>query len=233
MSVREHTILVISDNPSFCASARRELQCDDPCLRVASVSNVDAAQLIVEDTTPSVIMLEQTALTECSGNARARAPRLEAVVSSLAAYAPVVVLGNQESAPELCALVAAGAADYVGSSPQSLEKAAEYVKGRLQQAKRIAATAPSTEDFAEVGDTPKAQEDFGEILRHELNNPLTGILGNAELLLVELRRRNDGHIPQGGVQRLETIAALAVRMRETIRRLSQEWEARRDLLRTP
>ena len=30
---------------------------------------------------------------------------------------------------------------------------------------------------------------FGELLRHELNNPLTGILGNAELLLVELQRQ--------------------------------------------
>ncbi len=28
--------------------------------------------------------------------------------------------------------------------------------------------------------------DFGEVLRHELNNPLTGILGNAEMLLVAL-----------------------------------------------
>jgi signal transduction histidine kinase len=69
-------------------------------------------------------------------------------------------------------------------------------------------------------------EDFGEVLRHELNNPLTGILGNAELLLAEVRRSNDGRLPPGGLQRLETIAALAVRLRETIRRLSQEWEVR-------
>ena len=67
-------------------------------------------------------------------------------------------------------------------------------------------------------------EAFGEILRHELNNPLTGILGNAELLLAEVRRKNDGRLPSGGRQRLETIAALAVRLRETVRRLSQEWE---------
>jgi len=71
-----------------------------------------------------------------------------------------------------------------------------------------------------------AAEDFGEVLRHELNNPLTGILGNAELLLAEVRRGNDGRLPLGGLQRLETIAALAVRLRETIRRLSQEWELR-------
>lgn len=35
-------------------------------------------------------------------------------------------------------------------------------------------------------------EAFGEVLRHELNNPLTGILGNAELRLAEVRRKYDG-----------------------------------------
>ena len=67
--------------------------------------------------------------------------------------------------------------------------------------------------------------DFGEVLRHELNNPLTGILGNAELLLVELRRKNI-ELPSTVETRLETIATLAVRMRETVRRLSEEWESR-------
>jgi len=42
--------------------------------------------------------------------------------------------------------------------------------------------------------------------------------------LAEVRRKNDGRLPLGGQVRLETIAALAVRLRETVRRLSQEWE---------
>ncbi|MGB7846582.1 MAG: histidine kinase dimerization/phospho-acceptor domain-containing protein, partial [Candidatus Acidiferrum sp.] len=58
---------------------------------------------------------------------------------------------------------------------------------------------------------------------HELNNPLTGILGNAELLLVESRGKKMELTPLAQ-SRLETIAALAVRMRETVRRLSEEWE---------
>jgi signal transduction histidine kinase len=65
--------------------------------------------------------------------------------------------------------------------------------------------------------------DFGEVLRPERNNPLTGILGNAEPLLVELRRRNI-ELPQQAVLRLQTIAMVAVRMRETVRRLSEDWE---------
>jgi two-component system, NtrC family, sensor kinase len=90
--------------------------------------------------------------------------------------------------------------------------------------KEMSATPPSRPAALRPGTTIETDaEDFGEILRHELNNPLTGILGNAELLLAEIRRSEDGRLPRGGVQRLETIAALAVRLRETIRRISQEW----------
>jgi transcriptional regulator with PAS, ATPase and Fis domain len=49
---------------------------------------------------------------------------------------------------------------------------------------------------------------------------------SAELLLAEVRRKNDGRLPRGGQQRLETIAELAVRLRETVRRLSEDWETR-------
>jgi hypothetical protein len=54
-------------------------------------------------------------------------------------------------------------------------------------------------------------------------NPLTGILGNAELLLEA--RRGTLDLPLQTLQRLETIAELAVRMRETVRHLSDRWEA--------
>jgi len=76
---------------------------------------------------------------------------------------------------------------------------------------------------------PRQDEDggFSHVLRHELNNPLTGILGNAELLLVEVKRKNL-ELPTSAVRRLEIIVALAVRMRETVRRLSDEWSARED-----
>jgi signal transduction histidine kinase len=75
-------------------------------------------------------------------------------------------------------------------------------------------------------------ENFGELLRHELNNPLTGILGNAELLLAELRRTNGERDSPTDLKRLEIIAALAVRMRETVRRLSQACDSREDRVRS-
>jgi len=129
-----------------------------------------------------------------------------------------VVIGAAEKRAELSALIDAGVADYVPRNGGNLLATLGPVQRRLEQAQKMAA---STSDHLMQGEA-----DFGEVLRHELNNPLTGILGNAELLLVEIHRKNDGRIPHGGEQRLETIAALAVRLRETVRRLSQEWEAR-------
>ena len=61
------------------------------------------------------------------------------------------------------------------------------------------------------------------MLRHEVNNPLTGILGNAELLL----SRRD-HLSPKTIARIETIAELAMRLRETVRRLSDTWALQRD-----
>ncbi len=118
-----------------------------------------------------------------------------------------------------------GASEIVGLKPKAIRA---RVERRLSQRKREAAVVvlPVVEPLSGLAD-----EDFGEILRHELNNPLTGILGNAELLLAEVRRRKDGRLPQDAQLRLETITDLAVRLRETVRRLSQQLEERQT--RTP
>ncbi len=144
---------------------------------------------------------------------------LDAVVGPLAVHAPVVVIGPAEKRGELAGLIEAGVADFVERKASAFAEARGLIQERLRQASREAARA---QDALE-----NAEEDFGEVLRHELNNPLTGILGNAELLLAEIRRKKDGKVPCGGEQRLETIATLAVRLRETVRRLSEEWEARK------
>ena len=218
-----HTILLVSNDAALCAVARIELEAKQEGLRVAAVSTVEAAHRIILDAAPAVILLEATAVMAAEGpqapeEKTERAARLESVVSALAAYAPVVVIGAANQEKELEALVAAGTANFVTRAGGGLPAALKLVERRLLQA-RPASTARNQETVS---------EDFGQVLRHELNNPLTGILGNAELLLAEVRRKNDGQLPTGGQQRLETIAALAVRLRETVRWLSQDWEARHD-----
>jgi len=48
----------------------------------------------------------------------------------------------------------------------------------------------------------------------------------------EMRRQESARFSEGHLKRLETIAALAVRMRETVRRLSQACEARSEQVRS-
>jgi len=218
MGNREQTILIVSDDAALCAAARREFEASIAGVRVASVSSVAAARRILEEESPVAILLDEAAIVPETDTAEGILPRLDAVVTSLAVYAPVVVLGTAPRRPELSALIDAGAADYIMRDGGCLPSALGLIRSRLRQAQRV---ADSTHETFE-----EAAEDFGQVLRHELNNPLTGILGNAELLLAEVHRKNDGTLPHGSEHRLETIAALAVRLRETVRRLSQEWEAR-------
>lgn len=63
---------------------------------------------------------------------------------------------------------------------------------------------------------PLDLEELGTILRHEINNPLTGILGNAELVLA-----GGDSLPADVRRRVETIVGLAVRLRDVVRNLEQ------------
>src|SRR5262249_39757995 len=139
---------------------------------------------------------------------------LEATLATLAEAAPIVVVAAPERQSELAFFITSGCVDFVARTGHFVPVAAGLVERRLRLANSIANLAASDE-------TPV--EDFGEILRHEVNNPLTGILGNAELLLA---RREA--LPPGAVARINTIAELAVRLRETVRRLSNAWMLRHD-----
>src|SRR5262249_40133480 len=192
-------------------------------LRVAAVSTVDAARSVIAVAAPAVILMEETALTgEPKGNDSSPSLRLGSVVSAFVLHAPVVIIGEAHREGELAALVNAGPVDFVPCENSGVPAALRYVQERLHKAP----SQPAPAQRGAPNNDANASEAFGEVLRHELNNPLTGILGNAELLLAEVRRKNDGRLPRGGQQRLETIAELAVRLRETVRRLSEDWKTR-------
>ena len=60
-------------------------------------------------------------------------------------------------------------------------------------------------------------EEVAALLRHEINNPLTGVLGNAELVLAEASA-----LPDKTRHRLTTIIQLAVRLRDVVRNLEAQ-----------
>jgi signal transduction histidine kinase len=152
---------------------------------------------------PLVIVLEESVAGSSS---------IDETVRGLTPLAPVIVIGSPERQGELARLVAEGDAEFVVRVGDFIPLAAAMIIRRIR--------------WAENSETllgPQWKElpaDFAEILRHEINNPLTGILGNAELLLSHRDR-----LPAAAVQRLETVVDLAVRLRETTRRLSNAWES--------
>jgi signal transduction histidine kinase len=154
-----------------------------------------------------VVVVDQSALgtDDCSPGPWGR-------LRELAAAAPVILIAEASRLPSLNGL------------------AAPIMGGRIEVVHRTGAFVPlvmalvarhSTTRNGDRGDDELRTRDFGEALRHELNNPLTGILGNAELLLARPDR-----LPPGATDRLKTIADLAVHLRETVRRLSNAWEER-------
>jgi signal transduction histidine kinase len=125
--------------------------------------------------------------------------------------APVILLGNAELREDFSHMVAEGDVDFVARTGEFVPLVAGLVERRLRWAERSeTALGPPWAGLP---------ADSAEILRHEINNPLTGILGNAELLLGHRDR-----LPAADTLRLQTVVSLAVRLRETIRRLSNAWE---------
>ena len=207
-----HTVVVITQDARFRAALREGLESEGG-VRALTASSFDEARRTAWGREPALIVLEESGLAPAEGAVlRASAESFEAQVALLAGIAPVIVVAAAERQGEIPALLAAGAADFVARAGDFLPCVLAIAGLRLQRREQEAAAGVAA-----------VLEDFGDVLRHELNNPLTGILGNAELLLVETQRRKDGRLPEGAVARLQTITDLAVRLRETVRRLSQRW----------
>jgi signal transduction histidine kinase len=153
-------------------------------------------------TDPQVILLDDMLL--------GGAPMLE-LLRQLAEKAPVILLAPAARQAQVAGLVAEGEVEFVVRVGDFVPLAASLLERRLRWAES-ADPAPGRSS----GELP---EDIAEIFRHEINNPLTGILGNAELLLAHRDRMH-----ATDTQRLETVVSLAVRLRETVRRLSNSWE---------
>jgi len=156
----------------------------------------------MEIDTPCVILLDDEVLQD--------APPSE-FLRQLTRTAPVVLLAGAERQGEILRMIAEGEVEFVERRGDFIPLAACLVERRLRWAQRAGSSGGSP--WADMPD------DVAEIFRHEINNPLTGILGNAELLLSHGVR-----LPAADTQRLQTVVDLAVRLRETIRRLSDAWD---------
>jgi hypothetical protein len=111
----------------------------------------------------SVFLLDQSGIEASSKQV------LKRTVERLVEVAPVIVVAAPERQSELTALLNSGATDFVARTGNFVPVAVGLVERRLQLARM--AMVPSSEEIKSA-----RSDNFGEILRHEVNNPLTGIL---------------------------------------------------------
>ena len=206
MKLMSRTIFIICGDSVMAERCVKELAAYGGRNRTHVVGTMEQARKRIGRSAPAVVFLEESAIDIVNGK-----ETLESAVALLAENAPVVVAASPEKQNSLAFLIISGTVDFVAHSGQFLP----IVAGLLDRRVRMAERATGTIQFPKDG----LSGDFGELLRHEVNNPLTGILGNTELLLA----RREGLLPSA-VERLETIAELAVRLRETVRHLSRAWD---------
>lgn len=203
----EHLIQIICGNPELTREYVNEFQNASESFHLRPIAWFGEVRQRREEA--SVFLLDESGIEDRSKEG------LEKAVNWLTEVGPVIVVADPQRQAELTFLLTSGAADFVARTGNFVPVAV----GLAERRRRLASGDGGLGVSGSWGE--ERSSDFGEILRHEVNNPLTGILGNAEMLLARRDR-----LPASAVERLETIANLAVRLRETVRRLSSAAELR-------
>ena len=125
----------------------------------------------------------------------------------------VLVVTARDARDDLAAVLDAGADDYVSkpSTPENLRARLEIATRRIAQdeARRAAeAELARARWLAGIGETTIA-------LEHEINNPLSALLGHAELLLMDRNLSADQR------EQLQVVREQAARIAEVVRRLAK------------
>jgi signal transduction histidine kinase len=189
--------LIGTADTSLAQRLCRELERSIPRQDFSLASSLQLLRDAVKASPPSVIFLDSDLLGGMP---------FQDFVRQLAAAAPVLLLASLNVQADIAALVADERVDFIA-------RVGDFVPLASALIARAVRRPPA------AGITPEQPAAISDLFRHEINNPLTGILGNAELVLA-----HKDHFSGVEVQRLQTVVDLAVRLRENIRRISTAWE---------
>lgn len=198
---KSRILLGVADN-GLAKKLASQLMASAPEATVATASSLAQLSDLLASAIPRVIFLDTDLL---SGRSISEAVRQFSII------APLIVLTSVNNQAEIAKLIPSSNIDFIGRVGEFIPIATALIERRLKKShKEISPIAePEPGSFARLS----------ELFRHEINNPLTGILGNAELVLA-----HRDHLSPVDVQRLQTVVDLAVRLRESIRRISNEYE---------
>ena len=198
------TLLIVEEDPEQAQSLLAALLRDCPGreILVARTGLKGLGRLRQEP--PDVILLDCTDAEEATGAMfRWLQEKNHAV--------PVVVLTGSNCGEVVAEVRRFGGVRHLvrqGNYRGAVSAAVREAVARFRVEERLRRVEKFTQGRADASRT----EGTVGALRHEINNPLTGILGNAELIL-QAREQ----LPEEVVHRVETIVELAVRLRKLMR----------------
>lgn len=208
VAIESETLCGIADT-KLAQDLSREIESRNYSASISVAESLPQLMHNLMESRPKVILLDDELVMG--------APLLE-FLGQLTENAPVVLIASWDRQEEIAKFVAEGKVEFVGRHGNVASLAASLILRHLQASERALSRPSSTSGMP---------EDIAEIFRHDINNPLTGILGNAELVL-----SHSAKLPAADIQRLQTVVELAVRLRETIRQLSDAWEAQAQTLKS-
>ncbi len=137
--------------------------------------------------------------------------RIRAHESGRSAF--VLIVTARDGREDLASVLRAGADDYLTkpTSPENLRARLEIAEQRIDQdlARRAAESEVARSRWlAGIGETTIA-------LEHEINNPLSALLGHAELLMM------DHNLSEDQMEQLQIIQEQAARIAQVVRRLAK------------
>ncbi|MCH7765460.1 MAG: hypothetical protein IH916_02765 [Acidobacteria bacterium] len=179
-------VLVLVSPKRECARLARRLRASLPQIFVTAVSRMQEAVSALKTRRMHAVVCDLRFF-----------PKMYAAVARQSAgdrTVPIIVLAPEGAEAQVAAALQQGAAGF-------LVKAGDYGRVLPLVVERVAQVLSS---WVEVG----------KLVRHEINNPLTGILGNAELILA-----SEHELPDEVRSRVTTIVHLAVRLRDLVKSL--------------
>jgi signal transduction histidine kinase len=205
--------VVVSLEPAAVCGIANRVLAEKLCCEIASLRNF--APISVASTLPDLLERMSAARPRVIvlDDELAEGQPLAEFLRQMTAAVPVVLIAPLDRQPEMAGLIAEGKLEFVARLGDFIPLAACLAARHLAHPKR----GPSKLVIA----AGTMSDELSEIFRHDINNPLTGILGNAELVL-----SHSAGFPPADIQRLQTVVELAVRLRETIRQLSNAMESK-------
>jgi len=171
----QRVIYLVSSDATLNQRLINQLLSSGTPYQLPLAASVAQARKACRCVTPAVILLDESAVQAPRPPEEKHNDSFDSAVASLTECAPVVVVAAPERQSELAFFISSAAVDFVARVGDFVPVAVAVLERRVRLAEQIE-RAQSMAGFPPA----ELRTDFGEILRHEVNNPLTGILGNAE-----------------------------------------------------